>query len=62
MQEEEGSRQIPRIVISEVFENQIAFVQNLTFSYLGSKFEEKLLSLTDENMESLHIRIGAEYT
>lgn len=62
MQKDEEHWQIPRNARSEVFESQIAFVQNLTFNYLRSKFEEKLLSLTEENMGSLHIRVGAEYT
>ena len=59
---EESFQQMLMNAKSKAFESQIAFAQNLTFNYLRSKFEEKLLSLTEENMESLHIRVGTEYT
>lgn len=44
------------------FENRISSVQDLTFDYLRFKFDEKLLPLTDECMESLRIRRNGEYT
>ena len=59
---EERFQQMLMNAKSQAFENQISFVQNLTFDYLRSKFEAQLLTLTDDNMESLHIRKGDEYT
>ena len=59
---EERFQQMLMNAKSQAFENQISFVQNLTFDYLRSKFEVQLLTLTDDNMESLHIRKGDEYT
>lgn len=59
---EERFQQMMMNAKSQSFENQISFVQNLTFNYLRSKFEEHMLTLTEENMESLHIRKGNEYT
>ena len=59
---EERFQQMVMNAKSQAFENQISFVQDLTFDYLRSKFEGQLLTLTDENMESLHIRKGREYT
>ena len=59
---EERFQQMVMNAKSQTFENQISFVQDLTFDYLRSKFEGQLLTLTDENMESLHIRKGREYT
>ena len=47
---------------SKSFESSISFVQDLTFDYLKSKFEERLISLTDDNFESLHLTEGGKYT
>ena len=59
---EERFQQMLMIAKSIAFESQISFIQSLTFDYLKSKFDEKSISLTDENMESLHIRKDGEYT
>ena len=59
---EERFQQMVMNAKSQAFENHISFVQDLTFDYLRSKFEGQLLTLTDDNMESLHIRKGNEYT
>ena len=59
---EERFQQMVMNARSVSFESQISFVQNLTFDYLRGKFEERMLTLTDENMESLRIREGGEYT
>ena len=47
---------------SEAYDNHVSFEQNLTFTYLRSKFEEKSISLTEENMEMLHISKKGKYT
>lgn len=45
-----------------VFEDQDSFVQDLTFDTLRAAFDEKSLTLTKANMESLHIIEEGRYT
>ena len=59
---EERFQQMIANIRSEAYENHVSFEQNLTFTYLKSKFEEKSISLTEENMEMLHISEKGKYT
>lgn len=52
---EERFQQMIQNVRSVAFEDQDSFVQDLTFDTLRAAFDEKSLTLTKANMESLHI-------
>lgn len=59
---EERFQNIIQSIKSVAFENQISFVQDLTFNALRSEFNSKSMTLTAENMESLHITQKGVYT
>ncbi len=59
---EERFQSIIQGIKSVAFENQVSFVQDLTFDALRSEFDSKSMTLTTENMESLHITQKGVYT
>ncbi len=59
---EERFQRIMQSIRSVAFESQESFVQDLTFDALRSEFDKKMMTLTAENMESLHITHNGAYT
>lgn len=59
---EERFQQMIANVRSEAYEKHVSIKQDLTFAYLESKFKEIPMTLTEENMEMLHISERGKYT